>query len=194
MNSRAYATLLVAILALCGCASGATVQGMSVTSADLKGPASKELEHAVAVGHVEGGKSTNVLWTSQIDNASFKAALVSSLRRAGLLSNGPAAARYKIEVSLLDLEQPLVAFDMKVTSKIRYTLTDTTTGAVVFDEAIVAPYTATVNDAFVGVKRLRLANEGSARKSISSLIAKLNACKVHVAPAVARLDGGASLR
>lgn len=169
-----YAVVVAALLFLGGCASGATAPGMTVKAAEITAPARPEVAQAVGVSAVSGGQATDPLWTSQISNKDFAKALVSSLRNAGLLSEG-ANARYLVKAELIALEQPLVGFSMKVTSRIRYTLTDAKTGAVVFAEEIVAPHTATMGDAMIGTQRLRLANEGSARKSIAALIAKLNA-------------------
>jgi hypothetical protein len=166
---------LVASMFLGGCVSGATAQGMTVKAADLKTPAGPEVAKSVAVGVVTGGEKTDAMWgVSQIDNPAFKRALVSSLRKAGLLSDD-AHAKYVVTAELIALKQPFFGMDMKVTSRIRYMLKDAATGAVVLDEEVIAPYTATVGDAFVGAQRLRLANEGSARKSIATLIEKLEA-------------------
>jgi hypothetical protein len=173
--SGVFSLSLVAAMFLGGCVSGATAQGMTVKAADLKTPAGPEVAQSVAVGVVTGGEKTDAMWgVSQIDNPAFKRALVSSLRKAGLLSDNP-HAKYVVTAELIALKQPFFGMDMKVTSRIRYTLKDTATGAVVLDEEVIAPYTATVGDAFVGAQRLRLANEGSARKSIATLIAKLEA-------------------
>lgn len=169
-----YAMVAAVALMLGGCASGATAQGMTVKAAENQAPASPEVAKAVGVSDVSGGRTTNPLWTSQIGNADFKKALVGSLRAAGLLSeNGN--ARYVVSAELIALEQPLFGFNMRVMSRIRYILKDAKTDAVILVEEIVSPYTATVSDTVVGVHRLRLANEGSARKSIAALIQKLNA-------------------
>lgn len=173
--SGVFSLCLVAAMFLGGCVSGATAQGMTVKAADLKTPAGPEVAKSVAVGVVTGGEQTDAMWgVSQIDNPAFKRALVSSLRKAGLLSDNP-HAKYVVTAELIALKQPFFGMDMKVTSRIRYTLKEAATGAVVLDEEVIAPYTATVGDAFVGAQRLRLANEGSARKSIATLIEKLEA-------------------
>lgn len=173
--TEVFSLLLVAAMFLGGCASGATAQGMTVKAADLKTPAGPEVAKSVTVGVVTGGEKTDAMWgVSQIDNPAFKRALVSSLRKAGLLSDD-SHAKYVVTAELIALKQPFFGMDMKVTSRIRYTLKDMATGAVVLDEEVIAPYTATVGDAFVGAQRLRLANEGSARKSIATLIEKLEA-------------------
>jgi hypothetical protein len=173
-SSGCYGLLMIAAMFLGGCASGATAEGMTVKAADIKGPASPTVSNAVAVGAVDGGEKTDPMWMSQIDNPTFKKALVRSLHKAGLLSDA-AHPKYVVSVQLIALKQPYFGMDMKVTSVIRYRLTDAATGALVLDEEIFTPYTAKFGDSLIGVERLRLANEGSARKSIATLIEKLNA-------------------
>ena len=71
------------------------------------------------------------------------------------------------------MDQPLIGFDMTVTSHIAYSLVRNATQEAVLQETIVAPYTATVGDAFLGVKRLQLANEGSVRENVRQFLDKL---------------------
>ena len=78
----------------------------------------------------------------------------------------------------MSVAQPLLGLDMTVTTHVRYTLKDTQSGSVVLDKMLVASYTATVGDAFVGAKRLRLANEGSARKNIGLFLEELSKLKI----------------
>lgn len=150
-----------------GCASQATVQGMTA-SRTIQAPA---LGNRIAVSDVGGGKQTNPLWTSQVSNENFDAALKASLKAAGLLS-GP-DGRYKLSANLLDLQQPVFGLALTVTSTVRYVLTDSTTGKVLLQENIVLPYTAGFGDSAMAIKRLRLANEGAIRVNIDALLTKL---------------------
>ena len=61
---------------------------------------------------------------------------------------------------------------MTVTSHVNYKVYDPKAQPLVL-ETIDAPFTATMSDAFVGVERLRLANEGSIRASIEKFFDKL---------------------
>ena len=47
-----------------------------------------------------------------------------------------------------------------------------------FEQAITTPYTAKAGDAFPGVERLRLANEGAVRQNITRLIDELARLRV----------------
>ncbi|MBU2713200.1 hypothetical protein KCG35_19210 [Zooshikella sp. WH53] len=131
----------------------------------------KELKDNLEVSSVSGGEKTNPAWTSEIDNDAFSAAVKKSLSSQGLLSE---SGKYQLEVKMLKVDQPLFGFDMTVTTHVQYTLTDKTNNVTVLNETIVAPYTATVSDAFSGIKRLRLANEGSGKKNITGLLEKLS--------------------
>lgn len=172
-ESLAPVVLLAAVLSLAasGCATGATAAGMTITPMELVKPTNQAALRAVGVAGVAGGTETNPAWTSQVSDTEFKAALVESLRLAGLLAEGP--ARYALKASLVSLQQPMFGLDMTVTANVHYEVTDTRTGAVVWQEGVVLPYTATVGDAFVGSTRLRLANEGAVRKNIARLVEKL---------------------
>jgi len=73
-----------------------------------------------------------------------------------------------------------LGFDLKVTTQVRYVLSNKANNKTVLDETVTAAYTAGVSDAFMGTKRLRLANEGSAKKNIEGLLDKLS--QLNIAP------------
>ena len=178
-STRTFRALLAscALALLSACAQGASAKGMTVTPADLRSAPNPALAGAVAVSEVAGGKDTHPLWTSQIDDASFHSALVESLRAVGLLCEKEGAP-LALQARLVKLDQPFMGFNMTVTSIVHYTVKDARSGATIIDEDVTAAHTATVGDAFYGVTRLRLANEGSARKNIAALIERLNAIGV----------------
>lgn len=161
--------IIAAAVNLQGCASGASVQGMTYQQA----AATQKLQGQVAVATPTGGKNTNPMWTSQVSSEAFEGALKASLLKAGMLGQS-GQAPLTLSSQLVNLKQPTFGLDMTVTATVTYQVTDTA-GKVVLKETIVTPYTATVGDAFVAVKRLQLANEGAIRKNIESLIAKLEA-------------------
>ncbi|MCM2334038.1 MAG: hypothetical protein NDI82_08820 [Anaeromyxobacteraceae bacterium] len=175
MGTRLAALPLALLLGttLAGCAAGATAAGMTVPEAEIVRPTSKAMERSVEVGAVGGGRETNPAWTSQVGNKEFGEALAASLKLAGLLAEGQ--GRYVLTTVLVKLEQPFIGLDMTVTATVQYTVTDRRSGAVVWTEQVVTPFTATMGDAFVGSTRLKLANEGAVRKNIAQLVAKLGA-------------------
>jgi len=165
--------VLIGCSYLWGCASGAKMENM-VFQGDKKEYPS-EIQENMGLGEVSGGTKTNPLWTSEIDSESFSGAVKESLKSQGLYSGN---GKYQLEVKMLKVDQPLFGFNLKVTTHVQYTLTNSDSGAVVFDDTVIAPYTASVDDAFVAVKRLRLANEGSAQKNIEELLNKLSALRI----------------
>jgi hypothetical protein len=59
----------------------------------------------------------------------------------------------------------MIGFDLTVHSQVQYKLVDTAGGKAVFDRDIDADFTAGVGDVFIAVERLRLANEGSIKRT-----------------------------
>ncbi|WP_028864032.1 hypothetical protein [Psychromonas aquimarina] len=167
-------TLAIATcLYLAGCASGAQLQNMVYQGEQKVYPA--EVQNNLALSSVSGGEETNPVWTSEISDEAFSGAIKQSLLKQGLFSDD---GKYSLAVKMVEIDQPSFGFDMTVTTKVQYTLTETLSGVVVLDEAVVAPHTATVGDAFSGVERLRLANEGSGKKNIELLLEKLAELKI----------------
>lgn len=172
-SASVFAGILV--LHLSGCATPASVEGMSVDRGDVvSASADFPLKNTLSVGEVSGGEETNPIWTSEVGNEEFRSALESSLRRGQLLSTAEQASLYRLNATLIELQQPLVGFDIRVNSSVRYELLSMGRGDRLWQETINAGYTATVNDAFMGVERLRLANEGSIRENIKKLIERLH--------------------
>jgi len=131
--------------------------------------------HAVAVT-VSGGHRTNPMWTSQVSNEDFRRALESSLTKHHVFSRVVQGGNceYRLDVTLLRLKQPLAGFDMTVTAEVTWKLTDVRSSRVVWQETTTDAYKATVSDAFVGVTRLKLANEGAIRESIKTGIERIS--------------------
>ncbi len=112
------------------------------------------------------------MWVSKVDNAGFKSALGASLDGAGLSAADAAGCAFPIDVNLLGLSQPSMGFDMTVTSHVNYKVYNSG-GEPYLLATIDAPFTATMSDAFMGVERLKKANEGSIRMSIQQFFDKL---------------------
>lgn len=172
------AGLAVAILA--GCASPARIEQMQVDTslAQRTAAASSPLAGKVAVKDVTGGSSTNPLWVSKISSSDFERALESSLKAAGLLAAVRPAGPFQLTADLIAVDQPFAGLDMTVTVTVTYRLVDRASGRTTYEETIATPHTATVSDAFLGMERLRLANEGAMRANISRLIERLISLKV----------------
>ena len=174
-----YLRLLIisAFIAVCaGCASPARTINMSVTPDQAHLTYSSDLQQRVQLSEVTGGRKTNPLWTSQINGPDFAAALKQSLANAHLL--GDQSAPYSLRANLLRGNQPAFGLDFTVTTEVEYTLLQSNTNQVLWREVVETPFTAGVGDSLMGVKRLRLANEGSARTNISALLKRLSELKI----------------
>jgi len=166
--------LMASFVALVGCATPARMGNMTISPTDMaKYNGDTPLFESIFVKSVHGGEDTNPLWTSQIGNNEFRGALENSLLAARLLERVKGTGRYSLEVKLMSIDQPVFGASFTVTTNIRYILREVKSDKVIFEENLLAPYTATMSDALYGVKRLRLANEGSARENINRLISRL---------------------
>lgn len=160
----------VALVALVGCAEPAR-QGEMVPQGISKVPASSSLSNRIASVTATGGEKTNPLWTSEISSEEFRSAVEQSLQAAGMFSAG---GDLRLETFLLEVDQPLMGFDLTVMVNARYRIVDGR-GRVRFDRTIKSSYVATFSDAFMGSERLKLANEGAARENILLFINTLKA-------------------
>lgn len=155
-----------------GCAAPAQVSNMRATAFHEQRAEPNALQENLYISEITGGKGTNPLWTSQVSNGDFRHALEASLAAAGLLAND-SQGKYRLSAHLDGLRQPLFGASMTVSSKIHYVVLDNRTNEAVFEKTIDLPYTAAFSDAFLGVTRLRLANEGAIRVNIQALIKDL---------------------
>ncbi len=169
-----FALILTAAIYITGCASGAKMENMTFHGEQKS--YSEELKQSVGLSDVTGGKETNPAWISEISDEAFSGAVKRSLQEQGLLSDD---GKYKLKVKLIKVEQPMFGFDLEVKTHVQYTLTNSINNSILFNKTIVAPHTATFNDAFVAVKRLRLANEGSGMKNIEQFLEKLSELKIN---------------
>lgn len=163
-------SLIVAVV-LTGCASSAMQQSMSIGIQDMPSKLNSELKGQVNVRNVGGGKDTNPLWTSQVDNQGFKGALEQSLAAAGYRSQKPTDAKYQVDAVLQNLDQPMFGFSFDVKSTVLYTVS---VEGVQKLFPITAVGTATTSDAFVGLERLRIANERSIKENIKQFIQNIS--------------------
>ena len=162
----------IAALSLAACASASDPGAMlAEVSEETIISESSVLANAISMGEVSGGKETNPLWTSEVSSEDFAEALRQSFAAHAMLAteNGD----YRLDATLEELKQPFAGFNMTVTSIVNYTLTDLSTGEVVLEETVEEAYTAQMGDAFVGTKRLQLANEGSIKSNITTIIKKI---------------------
>lgn len=169
MLTRKILLPLFLMLSLAACAAPARVSQMVVHDPVAQGADKSNLADAVSIGSVSGGKETSPLWKSEVSTADFQSALEGSLRSQGILSKEE-KGKYILEANLLGMSQPSFGFDFEVTMHANYSLLDAATGEPILQETVTSAYTATVDDALLGVERLKLANEGAARNNIKNFL------------------------
>lgn len=170
---RAVPWTLVLIF-LSACSTGAKPGGM-VPSGALVPEEVVPVEAARRAGtptltlKTTGGRPTNPLHTSQISNAAFREALMAELLQSGAFRPVvDQVADYHLHVHLVEVRQPFWGWlDMEVRIDAEWSLYEVDTGRLVFERLVESAHVATEQDSGFGIKRLRLANEGSARANIA---------------------------
>lgn len=166
------AVATVAAAAVSACAKPATVPAMVPDVAGVTSAASP-YRSAISVGTVSGGRGSAKLWTARVGNTEFQEALTRALTDSGLAA--AQGGRYRLDSDLQKLEEPFAGFAMTVEATIAYRLADTTNGAVVYQNTITTPATATMDDALDGLARNRIANERAIRANLRRLVEELSA-------------------
>jgi hypothetical protein len=169
MWTRALAAVALAAL-LAGCATPSDPGAMAVRDVRATAPVSESISI-----NVTGGRATDPMMMSQISNADFREALKQSFLSAGLTGAVPDKdGRYRLDAYIGALDQPFIGGDFTVKMEVAYTLTDVAANKVVWQKSISSSYTARISDTALGVERLRLANEGAARRNIEAVVQELS--------------------
>lgn len=152
------------------CASSATIEGMTVK--DYK--TEKQIGNKIFIKPVTGGKKTNPLWVSKISDANFEEAFKKSVLESNFFSEISSIMddNWVLEINLINVDQPFIGFTFTVETTIDYKLYYK--NKLVFSKIISQTGIAKMSDAVYGVKRLRLANEVSARNNIKEMLRSLN--------------------
>ncbi|MET4682183.1 hypothetical protein [Brevundimonas faecalis] len=165
----AVALVGLGLLSLGACASAARPDAMTVLPSTITIAQAGDFGHgAIKIANVSGGTETNPLLWSEVASGDFRQALENSLKAAGYLG-ATADAPLSLTASMLELKQPMAGFDMSVTSRVRYSVTDSS-GRIVFDDTVAATGTARMGESLIGMERLRLANEYAIRENIKAFI------------------------
>jgi hypothetical protein len=139
------------------------LSGDAVVSADYR---------RLAVGKVEGGKATGRIG-AKVSNDEFLDALQRTLRSAGVLA-ADSSATATVDVQILEVHQPSSPFPpATVTSTVEYRVASRLTGATLARFVVESRGRAGLTDAFIGMNRLRLANEAAIRLNLSCFVERL---------------------
>lgn len=171
MTRGSVKLLLAMILACAGCASAAKPEAM-IAHVNLPVHQSPS---AVIVSAM-GGRSTSSMGASQISDEDFAEALRQSIEHSRLFAQvlKVGSATYQLQAFIAQINQPLFGGSMTVSMEVNYTLTRYEPKEVIWQKALTSTYTAPFSAAFVGATRLRLANEGAARKNIEQAIQEMS--------------------
>jgi len=185
LRSAARLAAILSTLALLG--AGCTTppsKGLAAAPESLTRPPNPALRESVAVDEVQAGEASR-LGLPSVSSGELAQALTDSLRRAGYLAPSAGAARYAldayVEEAALQNGDGLfrnLQTDDSVTSTIRYRLRDVQRSLVLLDRKIEVPYTAANRTGFFTATRVRVADEGSVRESIESLLDELGRLRI----------------
>jgi hypothetical protein len=173
-GSAAAAASLIVIASLAGCATAAKPDAMVADKVAITHASNSDVSVAVS-----GGKATSSMGASQISDDAFSKALSDSITQSGLFrAVATSGGRYKLAAFIGKVDQPMLGLSMTVKMEVSYTLVDTQSGKTVWAKNVASEHTAKMGDAFAGVERLRLANEGAAKANIQQVISEISAIQL----------------
>ncbi|MBB4842869.1 hypothetical protein HNP55_001384 [Paucibacter oligotrophus] len=169
---------LLSLLTLGGCGTPADAPGMRLDAAEtlqLRSWVPQGLKAQVLLASVSGGQPTGMFWGSKISNPALREAVDESLRGLGLVPSAPGTAgtgRYRLNVKLVEIEQPMVGLDIKVAVTLEYSLLDTESeDRVAYQRRLRTLHTANFSEAMLDPNaRTRIASEAAVRKSVNAMV------------------------
>ncbi|MFO1161781.1 MAG: hypothetical protein U1E60_23290 [Reyranellaceae bacterium] len=167
----AAALVALTLVGACASRSDLTLQPADLSGIDTaRGPA-PAYRDAVSLAPVSIGRDTGTPWTARFGGTQVQQALMESLLAAHL---GTAqSGRFRLDATLLNLERPYASFAMTVTATIVYRLTDSLSGAVLYNQTVTTIGSASLADAITNENRLRIADERAVRANLRRLIEDL---------------------
>ncbi len=170
---------LLAVLALSACAKPVPLAVNSMLPSEVVYEQTSRhfyLNHKISVGtFAYGGENTAY---GEVTFQNFGAALHSALQKGGYLAKG-SHARYRLTGEIKEVKVPRCLFgSCESGAAIAYTLTDTRSGKVVYDDLLVVPYTCEapvfMNDPKVQQQVIMNAYTQTVGANIAQLIQVLN--------------------
>jgi len=160
MKGLRLMVLLVAaplLLAACGTPSAALMAPLELRfEAKFEGPATVSVS----------GSNENL-----VKNADIQAAVSSALAGSGLFGGGE--DKFRVTLSVLSIENPMFGLDLESKLRIRWRLTNASTGAELWTETISSSHVAKLGDHLIAAERIKLANAGSIKANITQAISKM---------------------
>ena len=168
--TAAATSIIVVASLLTGCATASKPDAMVAEPVAIAHASSSDVSVVVS-----GGKETSKMGASQISDDGFAQALRDSITKSGLFKAvTDSGGRYKLSAFIGKVDQPMMGFSMTVKMEVSYTLVDTKSGKTVWAKNIASEHTAKPSEAFAGVTRLRLANEGAAKDNIQQALTEIS--------------------
>lgn len=165
LKNKVHAVLLalsIAVVAggLSGCAP-ASPDAMAIRGV----PNLQHFQKTVSVKTQGGGEADDPV---NIPNKDFAKAIEASILENRVFTQvlPVGAANYELNVSIINMSKPMFGASFTIDLEAAWSLTNTTTKAVVMRESIKSTATATMSQAFVGATRYRMAVEGAAQDNI----------------------------
>jgi hypothetical protein len=170
-ESKPFIGALALVWILSGCATPAKVANMTPSEISI----TNKHPHTVSTA-VVGGEETSSLGMSKVSDTRFQKALTNAILESAVFSDvvSIGGSDYHLRVVITNLGQPMAGFDMTVTLTSHWELTKQGDSRPFWQSFVSTKYTATVGDAFVGVERIRVANEGAARANIKDGLQQLS--------------------
>ena len=128
------------------------------------------LYKSISVSNVGGGKETNPMMFSEIGNPELEEAIITSLKGYNYNALSTEDAKYKLNVFLVEIDRPKSGFTTTITAFVRYKLSEIENNRTVIDEIIKTTDTKTAEEVFVGITRMRIAQEEAIKKNIIEFI------------------------
>ena len=124
--------------------------------------------------NIEGSAQVNVVGSNEriIPNESFRQAVENALLHSGLFTGDP--KQYRLNVSVLAIENPLVGVNLTAELRVRWVLFDVDQGQEIFNEVIATEYTATMGDSLLAAQRMTIANENAAKENIRNALQSIS--------------------
>lgn len=168
-------SIIVSLFVLSGCATPAQSTNMKADGLVL----AKKHSQTVAV-QTGGGSPTNPAWISAISNEDLAAAIEESIRTTQVFSRvvSIGGADYTLSASIVNLNQPMVGFNMTVELEVVWALIPKGETKPVWEKSIKSKVTKGVGDAFAGAKRLRITTEAAAKENIADALKQLSALEL----------------
>jgi hypothetical protein len=100
--------------------------------------------------------------------STFQGALLNSIAQAGLLATKN--PKYRLDATLIDLDQPFFGFNYTVKSSARYVITDIKSNTALYDETLTLPCSVRFADAIDGNVRFYKATTCSVSENITHFL------------------------